>query len=486
MLENNQDNEQRGSILVVDDNPINLKTLNIWLANDGYQVYLAQSGEEGIALAAQVFPDLILLDVMMPGIDGYETCRRIRANPVLSMIPIVMITTASNRQARIQGIEAGADEFITRPLDTTELRMRIRNITQLNRYKRIISEQSRFMWAIDSSETGFLLVNQDETIDYANNRACRWLETETCVSRSFRELITTHYQVQPPLPPDKSWLTGRDKRILLRPATDTADSLWLEIEVMRDDASEQQPFLVRLRDVSGAIDKDRLMWTFHHQIQHKFGHELMFLTMNLDLLGDGDCLPESEQQAMVEARNAAGQLSNSLEAIINYISLVQTPNVSNMNCTVSNLVETIGKIQQERKEQSINFSSAVSNPAEKLLPLDTQSFETILVELIVNAHKYHPTQSPVVDIWLTDGDDGSVTMVVEDNGVHVAPDQLQALMTPYYQADRGFAGNNPGMGLGLSMISATLMGVGAVCRPSNRDDQAGLRMTMTFPLVNLE
>jgi putative two-component system response regulator len=84
-------------------------------------------------LTIEVIPDLILLDVMMPGMDGFEVCRRLRADSVLGEVPILMITALDDRSSRLQGIQAGADDFITKPIDSVELLARVQGITRLNR-----------------------------------------------------------------------------------------------------------------------------------------------------------------------------------------------------------------------------------------------------------------------------------------------------------------------------------------------------------------
>jgi DNA-binding response OmpR family regulator len=130
---------QPTTILIVDDEPIGRETLAALLHAQGYQLEFAGGGAEALAQAAATQPDLILLDVMMPGIDGFEVCRRVRADPAIAEVPIVLVTALDDRGSRLEGIEAGADDFVTKPFDRTELRARIRAITRLNRYRHEIS-----------------------------------------------------------------------------------------------------------------------------------------------------------------------------------------------------------------------------------------------------------------------------------------------------------------------------------------------------------
>jgi putative two-component system response regulator len=131
------------TILIVDDDESSRELAVMALEGDGYQLIVAASGPEALALAKAHLPDLMLLDVMMPGIDGYEVCRKLRVTTRTAEMPILMITALDDRQSKLQGIEAGADDFISKPFDRIELRARVRTITRLNRYRRLLEDQAR-------------------------------------------------------------------------------------------------------------------------------------------------------------------------------------------------------------------------------------------------------------------------------------------------------------------------------------------------------
>jgi PAS domain S-box-containing protein len=131
------------TILIVDDEPVMRKAMETLLAEEGYAVASAGDGTEGLAKVAELTPDLVLLDIKMPGLDGFEVCRRLRADPALAEAPVIMITTLADRDSRLRGFEAGADDFVTKPFDEIELLTRVRSITRLNRYRRLLREQTR-------------------------------------------------------------------------------------------------------------------------------------------------------------------------------------------------------------------------------------------------------------------------------------------------------------------------------------------------------
>ena len=118
-------------ILVVDDIEANVRLLQAKLEAEYYEVIPAKSGPEALKLAAETRPDIVLLDVMMPGMDGFEVCRRLRDDAATRHIPIVMITALDGRRDRLTGLEAGADDFLTKPIDDVTLMARVRSLTRL-------------------------------------------------------------------------------------------------------------------------------------------------------------------------------------------------------------------------------------------------------------------------------------------------------------------------------------------------------------------
>jgi adenylate cyclase len=129
------------TILAVDDQPQNLRLLEAILSPRGYHVVTASSGREALDLLADCSPDLLLLDIVMPVMDGYELCRAIRANAKTAYLPVVMLT-ASGDQQKVRAIDAGADDFIAKPLDQGELLARVRSLIRIKRYHDTIERQT--------------------------------------------------------------------------------------------------------------------------------------------------------------------------------------------------------------------------------------------------------------------------------------------------------------------------------------------------------
>ncbi|MBP1817542.1 response regulator [Mycobacterium sp. OAE908] len=129
------------TVLAVDDQQTNLKLLDAVLAPRGHRVLTAQSGPEALALLEKEDIDIVLLDILMPEMDGYEVCRRIRSTPATEFLPVVMIT-ASGSEQRLAALQAGADDFVTKPFDKSELLARVASLTRIKRYHDTILRQA--------------------------------------------------------------------------------------------------------------------------------------------------------------------------------------------------------------------------------------------------------------------------------------------------------------------------------------------------------
>ena len=129
------------TILIVDDEPSARQTAVAMLEGEDYRIEEAKDGGQALRMLENIQVDLILLDVMMPGMTGFEVCQRIRATPELAEVPIILLTALDDHQSLMQGIESGADDFLSKPVDRYELAARVRTITRLNRYHKLVEQR---------------------------------------------------------------------------------------------------------------------------------------------------------------------------------------------------------------------------------------------------------------------------------------------------------------------------------------------------------
>jgi adenylate cyclase len=128
-------------VLAVDDHPANLRLLDALLTPRGYDVRTAATGEEALERLAEADVDIVLLDILLPGIDGYEVCRRLREDPATAYLPVVMVT-ASGEEQKVRSLEAGADDFLTKPVRSSELLARVASLARIKRYHDTIQRQA--------------------------------------------------------------------------------------------------------------------------------------------------------------------------------------------------------------------------------------------------------------------------------------------------------------------------------------------------------
>ena len=139
----NKENNAGSLVLIVDDEYIGRETLQSVLEGEGYDLEMAENGFQAIEKAKKLLPDVILLDVMMPGMTGFEVCQRIRSDPQIAEIPIIILTALDDRESLLNALKAGADDFISKPFDRFELRARLLGITRLNRYQKLLQERAK-------------------------------------------------------------------------------------------------------------------------------------------------------------------------------------------------------------------------------------------------------------------------------------------------------------------------------------------------------
>ncbi|MBF2083522.1 two-component system response regulator [Thermoleptolyngbya sp. C42_A2020_037] len=144
----NYSDSEKPKILVVDDHPSSRMTAVALLSVEGYDVLEADSGAAALNCVAQANPDLILLDVMMPGMDGYEVCRQLKQDEHTRLIPVVFVTALNDRRARLRGIEAGGDDFLSKPFDQLELSARVNSLVRQKRLNEDLDHAGQVLFSI--------------------------------------------------------------------------------------------------------------------------------------------------------------------------------------------------------------------------------------------------------------------------------------------------------------------------------------------------
>ncbi|MCK9607479.1 MAG: response regulator [Methylomonas sp.] len=158
-------------VLVIDDDPFNLKLFDALLKAKGYDTLTCERGKDALWLASERRPDIILLDIMMPEMDGFEVARRLKSSRETANIPLIMITSLEDNQSRLKALEMGAEEFLNKPIDPTELAIRVKNLLKLKEYANFLARHNRLLELKVASRTAELESSFRETILTLSNVA---------------------------------------------------------------------------------------------------------------------------------------------------------------------------------------------------------------------------------------------------------------------------------------------------------------------------
>lgn len=469
-------------VLIVDDDENGRDLLESLLRREQCRSLIAKDGAEALQLTIEHLPDLILLDVMMPELDGYEVCRRIRANPQLAEIPILLLTALNDKDSRLEGLESGADDFITKPFDRLELRSRVRSILRLNRYRRLIGERQKFQWVAEHTQEGYLLLDDRQKICYVNPKAGDYLHIRPQDIENnefyFIETVDKNYRRAPDEWND--WLhssPNSPQRHLVRPETSEAREMWLQVDVFNLTGNSQH--LVRLTNISEQMRTMRQTWVFQDLVAHKLLTPVNGLAL-IEHPPSLETLPEEWQEYWEIAAFSAKRLRNQVSEIIHYMQHIPKLLKPGSFCVLNELKIPLVKLAEETKI----LLKITSHPEFEQLNIgaDVELLSWIFRELFTNAKKFHPSKSPEVTVFAEQISNDKITLIISDNGRTLAQDELSKILKPYYQSEKYITGEIAGMGLGLTAINSLVRGLGGYCRVLNNFESNGVRVEITLPL----
>lgn len=185
------DKIKTSKILIVDDEEKNLKLMGIMLKNYGYSHETAKNGIEALEKMKEFSPDLIFLDIMMPEMDGYEVCRRLKGDPSTRNIPIVMVTALADEESKIKGLESGANDFLTKPINSSELAVRARNLLRVKEYEDFLAGHNKILAEQVAEKTKELRDSYIDTV-YRLTLAAEYKDEDTAAHIKRISLYTKH------------------------------------------------------------------------------------------------------------------------------------------------------------------------------------------------------------------------------------------------------------------------------------------------------
>ncbi len=471
----------KNTVLIVDDEPFGRDTLEGLLQKENYDLLFASNGQETLDITQKQIPDIILLDIMMPGMDGYEVCTRIRNNPAIAEIPIIMITALDDKDSLIKGIDAGADDFISKPFDRTILRQRVKTILKLNRFRKLKEEREKFEEVIQHSDDGFIILNKTGNILYVNSKAKTLLALppEHCNYSSFifldklreqynllnNELFNSWPEVNPDVP-------------ILAVNNNFANysEFWIKITVLKKILSSEE-YIIKLSDATHEMVNNRDVWIFHNVVSHKLRTPFNYILGGLELLKQNlSNLSENQENilniALTGAKRYYGDISNILELIdnLNNKKLKGYTNTDQLTIIFKDLVKEMEIEKFVMEPFSINEN----------IKLPPDIIELVIFKLLDNSKKFHPANDPTVEIKIKQSKD-NVNILISDDGIKLSDEEHAKIWTPYYQAEEKITGEVKGVGLGLAIIAGLMLKVKGKCRSYNNLNRDGITIELNIP-----
>jgi len=452
-------------ILVVDDEASCRETLEALLSGYGYDLAFATSGTACLASARERLPDLILLDVMMPDMDGFETCARLRREPETAEVPVIMVTALDDRQSKLQGLGAGADDFVAKPFDATELRARIRTIVRLNRFRRIHTEHARFQLLFENSPDGIALLDHDGRICLANPSLVKLVGREV-IDTDFSLLLTEEHRG-----PWRQALAavcgarGEMAPTEMAVRSETGTVLPIEVSVVRQTAMVDVGAQVIVRDITWRkrleaqlfqAQKLELLGHMAGGIAHDFRNVLTVVGMHAELvingLSSGDALRQDAEVISRMADRATG-LCHRLLAFSRRQELKLRP--MELNETIRAGMEILGPTLGRRIRVSLDLKD---DPL--VVEADPTQLQQVFLNLAVNARDVMPVSGEFsiaterVQSWaaspvapgLAPGSYALTT--VSDTGCGMDEETRKRIFEPFFTTKP----EGKGTGLGMSVV----------------------------------
>lgn len=473
-------------ILVVDDQLQNIELLEAYLVPQGYEIVKAANGAEALALAAEL-PDLILLDVMMPKMSGFEVLEKLRAEEKTRLIPVVMVTALHEVEDRVTALEAGCDDFITKPFDKLELLARVKSLLRISYYRRQLDEKEKFEAVIQQMGDGVAVCSPDWVIIELNAAAAKYLNVPDGKGQNLLDLFFKGFA--PAISREELAATAQPQRTfdLIRPETEQAKAFYLEASVDLITAPDGKitNIVAALRDVTERREEDRLKADFLGLISHKLRTPLAGALGNIELL-KGNYLGRSsaEQMAAVVAVSRGIQkLARLFERLIFFVTAGQPRSKKEKEATI--LGQAIEKCRQLVAEiypdKKINLSSDLPDDLPPL-SIDAKELNILLVELADNAVKFN--DKPEVNILLSGKLEppGFVSLCLADNGPGIPSENYNCVFDRFSQVEKYFTGQVEGLGLGLPLAKKLVEDVGGKIRVESEGTGKGTKLCFTLPV----
>ncbi|PZO40537.1 MAG: histidine kinase [Pseudanabaena frigida] len=461
------------SILVVDDEPDNFDVIETLLSQQNYILHYAASGEEAIARLNLFRPDVILLDVMMPNMDGIEVCQRIRSQPEWKAVPIIMVTALTAKEDLAKCLATGANDFISKPLNTLEFCARVQSMLrikqqydQLERANALISAQ------LEASLEGVIAANeQGQLVGYNQKLRQMWNIDEITINNNDSDQLLFPLLQEAKFSPELTQIlesTYDEYPEQINHGEITINELTYEYysSPVTSPNGKFLGFVWRFRDITERKHSERYLQDAKELAESALRAKSEFLAMMSHeirtpingVLGMTQLLSttslNTEQQKFVQSIQTSGEV---LLTVINDIldfSKLESGKLALENLPVDVhriITDTYALLAKQAQEKGIELSYQIDEKAPLYFLGDAVRLRQILLNLTSNAVKFTPKGEVCLTVSYQTENGAELIFSVRDTGIGLTSEQLQKLFQPFTQASIATSRKYGGTGLGLAI-----------------------------------
>lgn len=512
------------TILIVDDEISNRKLLELLLRHEGYCTQSAANGKEALVAVAEQAPDLILLDVTMPDMDGYQVARLLKANSATFNIPIIMVTAHTDRSTRMAALDAGAEEFLTKPVDRVELGLRVRNLLRLKEFSdfqqnhsRILEQEvqartaelQRFRKAMDASADAIFLVNRStmrfvdlnstagNMLGYTSAELCELCPSQIHEATTREQLESlydaviggdsTHELIEISLRrKDGSELQAEMNRQALQSGAD-----WIVVDVVRDitERKRAQEEILRLnvgleervqQRTAQLQEANQELEAFSYSVSHDLRSPLGTIDNFCLLLGKpigSDVASERGQHYVARIRATVQQMVGLIDALLSLAQVSRT-SLHWDSVDLSEMTQTLlNGYRESEPDRVVQFDIQ----PDLMVQGDQRLLLQVLENLLGNAWKFSRRQAQTrIALRCESGPGGEAVYAIQDNGAGFDMAHSEKLFGAFQRLHS--VSEFPGTGIGLATVQKIITRHGGRIWAESVPDQGA---TFHFTLASM-
>ena len=471
MIDEMKENSQP-LVLIVDDTIKNLQILGSILKESDYKISVAANGRQAIDIAKQILPDLILLDVMMPELDGFETCKVLKSMPETENIPVIFLTAKVEVEDIVNGFKAGAVDYITKPFNLYELKARVKTHLELKMSKDLLNEKLlQLKKEKNKSDTilkgigdgvfvtdkglNIMLFNpmasslsgysEEEVLGKKYNEVLEFIPEQGSIKNN-EDFIENAFKSQKTqnISNPKLLITKNKEKI---PVTGSASPL-------KNEEGNVTGCVVVFRDISKEREIDKMKYEFVSIASHQLKTPLTGIKWMTELL-----MKNNLKEEQVEFARGAHQSADRMVKLINElldVSHIETGRKFELKKEKTDIISLISSILEDLGEnaqrKNVGLMLDVKSPEELIANIDKSKIRQVFSNLIDNAIKYS-NEKGIVRVGCSRNNNEAV-ICIKDNGIGIPDKQRERIFEKFFRADNAVLSETDGTGLGLYIVKA--------------------------------